>query len=288
LRQAVGAISHELARFALSGDNASMMAVFRASAATQARTFRNRRIAIAALALSQAACGNSKTATETATARASATPANSVQSASILTAAATAPTADAASADDAGTGGAASDASTADSGAAVALDYKDKTILHCGDSMVGGGAGLSRGLQEHFKAAGAKRFIQETFVSASILTFDQQPKYRDLLARHRPDVVIITLGANDVFVPSPSSLLPFVRGIIKKTGARECYWISPPTWKPDSGIVELLKANVAPCKFFDSRNLTLPRAGDKIHPTDKGGGMWADLFWTALSEGKLQ
>jgi hypothetical protein len=183
---------------------------------------------------------------------------------------------DGASATDAG-----SDAATA------SARYAGKTVLHCGDSMVGGGAGLSRYLEGQFKAAGAKRVVVDTVVSASILTFDQQPRLRDLLNRHHPDVVVVTLGANDVFVPNPASLLPFIKGIIKKIGSRECYWISPPTWKPDTGIVELLRDNVAPCKFYDSRNLDIPRAVDHIHPTDKGGAIWGEKFWTKLQDGTL-
>lgn len=149
--------------------------------------------------------------------------------------------------------------------------------------MVGGQAGLTRALEAKFKAAGAKRFVSDSWVSASISTFDQQAKFRELLARHKPDIVIVTLGANDVFVPHPDTLSVHVKGIAKRMSdkERECLWISPPTWKKDTGVVEVIRDNVAPCKFFDARDLTIARAGDHIHPTDKGGAEWADLVWAA-------
>ncbi len=159
------------------------------------------------------------------------------------------------------------------------LGLEGKRIFHAGDSMVGGDAGLSRLLHAKFKAEGAK-YQSDTVVSASLLTFNLQARFSKGLQRTRPDIVIITLGANDVFVPSPEVLAVHVKGIVKKIGDRECYWMSPATWKPDTGVVEIIKANAAPCKFFDSRNMDIPRAGDRIHPTDKGGAQWGEKFWT--------
>ena len=157
-------------------------------------------------------------------------------------------------------------------------DLTGKVVLHAGDSMVGGDGGLTKALATKFKAEGAK-FVRDYEVSVSISTYARTPRLKNLLEKHKPDIVILTLGANDVFVPFPQTFAVHVESIVKKMGERECYWMSPPTWKPDSGIVDVIKEHVAPCKFFDSRNLTLRRAGDHIHPTEKGGADWADLFW---------
>jgi len=40
-------------------------------------------------------------------------------------------------------------------------------------------------------------------------------------------------------------------------------------------------ANTPPCAFYDSSALTVETAGDKIHPTTKGGAAWADAVWGA-------
>ena len=154
-----------------------------------------------------------------------------------------------------------------------------KTVLHVGDSMVGGNFGLTRALEQRFSGEGAK-FIHDYKVSESIVSYDHSPKLKSLMEKTRPDIVIITLGTNDVFVPYPASMASNIRNIVKRVGTTECYWMGPPTWKPDTGIVQVLKDNVAPCKFFDSSNLKLQRAGDGIHPTDRGGADWATSFWT--------
>jgi hypothetical protein len=154
-----------------------------------------------------------------------------------------------------------------------------KTVLHVGDSMVGGSLGLTRALDQRFTAEGA-RFIHDYKVSESIVSFEHSPKLKSLMEKNHPDIVIITLGTNDVFVPYPASMSGSIRNIVKRVATTECYWMGPPTWKPDTGIVQVLKDNVAPCKFFDSSNLKLQRAGDGIHPTDRGGAEWATSFWT--------
>jgi acyl-CoA thioesterase-1 len=154
-----------------------------------------------------------------------------------------------------------------------------KTVLLVGDSMVGGNFGLSKALDQRFTAEGAK-FIRDYKVSESIVSYDHSPKLKELLAKHKPDILILTLGTNDVFVPFPAAMAGNIQSIVKRIGPRECYWMGPPTWKPDTGIVQVIKDNAAPCKFFDSSNLKLQRAGDGIHPTDRGGADWAASFWT--------
>ena len=170
---------------------------------------------------------------------------------------------------------------TADAGAdkPALPSLTGKIVLHVGDSMVGGNWGLTKALEQRFVGEGAK-FIHDYKVSESIVSYDHSPKLKDLLAKHKPDIVIITLGTNDVFVPYPASMAGNIQNIVKRVGARECYWMGPPTWKPDTGIVQVLKDNVAPCKFYDSSNLKLQRGGDGIHPTDRGGADWAASFWT--------
>jgi lysophospholipase L1-like esterase len=166
---------------------------------------------------------------------------------------------------------------------------RGKTILHVGDSTVGGNAGLTRALKELFLDSEAKKFSTETWVSASVVTVAMRPRLGLLLARVKPEIVIITLGTNDVYIPSPDMFIPHIKSIIKKIGDRECYWIGPISLsKKDTGIVETLRANVAPCVFFDSSELEIARAGDRIHPTDKGGGVWAEAFWEAMKEARAK
>ncbi|WP_394850253.1 SGNH/GDSL hydrolase family protein [Pendulispora brunnea] len=151
-------------------------------------------------------------------------------------------------------------------------------VLHVGDSTVGYYGGLSRALSERFKAEGAQ-YISDVWTSASVVTFDNSDKFKKLIAKHNPDLILITLGTNDVFIPSPQGFAHHVANIAKRTEGRECIWIGPPTWKKDTGIVEVIRQNSAPCRFFDSSMMKMQRRVDGIHPTDKGGETWAGAFW---------
>ncbi len=155
-----------------------------------------------------------------------------------------------------------------------------KVVLHTGDSMVGGFGGLTKALEAKFKPLGSK-FVPDWMVSVSIVSFDHDKHFADLIARHNPDLVILTLGANDVFVPFPSSLASSVASIARKAShGRDCWWITPPTWKPDTGITAIIKKNAIGCRVFDSSNMKISRSPDGIHPTDRGGIDWADKFWS--------
>lgn len=153
-----------------------------------------------------------------------------------------------------------------------------KVVLHTGDSTVGGGHGLARALKGRFEAEGA-RYVSDTVNSASLLNLEAAEHLTASVAKHQPDLVLINLGTNEVFVPAPQALIGRIRAVVKAAGGCDCVWIGPPTWKGDKGIVEVLRDNVAPCRFFDSSHLDLERISDGIHPTDKGGEQWGAKFW---------
>jgi lysophospholipase L1-like esterase len=155
-----------------------------------------------------------------------------------------------------------------------------RVVLHAGDSMVGGPGGLARALEARFQPLGTK-YVRDWRV-ATVQTFDYQNHFGKLVDENKPDVVILNLGANDVFVPNPKSLAPFVERIAKKASQNgaACYWITPPLWKPpDTGIVAVIKEHAAPCRVFDSSDLVLPKWPDGIHPNNEGGALWAEKFW---------
>jgi lysophospholipase L1-like esterase len=151
-----------------------------------------------------------------------------------------------------------------------------RLVVHTGDSMVGGG--LCKALAPKFKAEGTK-FIRDVWESASITKFDESDRIPSLMKKYDPDLVLLTLGANDVFNDRPEYEVKHIESIVKKIGHRDCIWIGPPLWKGDKGLVETIREHAAPCRFYDSQHLVLSRAGDGIHPTEKGGEVWADAFW---------
>ncbi|HEY1956531.1 MAG TPA: SGNH/GDSL hydrolase family protein [Polyangiaceae bacterium] len=160
-----------------------------------------------------------------------------------------------------------------------------KVVLQLGDSFVGGWNGLAKALAPRFEALGAK-FVRDWQDSVSIATYDHEHRIEDLIAKNQPDLVLVTLGANDVSVPFPAALAKHVASIAHKVsaGGRACYWLSPPLWKKDTGIVDVIKQNAAPCKVFDGSNIKLSRGGDGIHPNDTGGRTWAEAFFVFYNQ----
>ena len=158
-----------------------------------------------------------------------------------------------------------------------------KLVLHTGDSTVGAvHSGLSGALERRFDAEGT-RYVREAMESASIAAVAKGKRLRDTIAKHKPDLVILTLGTNDVDVPAPWALADAVRTIAKRIGeGRDCVWMAPPVWKKDTGIVAVIRDNATPCAFFDASDLTLERLVDGFHPSDKGGEDWAAAFWAAF------
>jgi hypothetical protein len=119
----------------------------------------------------------------------------------------------------------------------------------------------------------------------SSFTVTWAAKMERVIANHQPDLVIINLGANEVANINPPAHAPAVRRIVKSIGDRPCVWVSPPLWRKDTGIIDVIRENSAPCRFFDSDALVtapIPRQSDKIHPNEEGGAVWADAFWRWL------
>ena len=162
-----------------------------------------------------------------------------------------------------------------------------RSVLHLGDSMVGFRGGLTRALENRFQDAGT-RFYSSSLTSAGIVSFDESDHLPKLLKKLNPEMVIVTLGMNNATYPHPEVLSRNVVSIVKKIAPRGCYWIGPPAWKPDAALVKVLAESTPPCLFFDSTKLELERQSDGVHPTDRGGELWAEAFWRFYSsDGEL-
>lgn len=109
------------------------------------------------------------------------------------------------------------------------------------------------------------------------------------LARYRPDLVLITLGANELEMPNPSERAQAIRHLVSTLGGRPCVWVAPPLWKPDTGLLRVIQDNVAPCRYLDSNALLhdLPRARDKIHPNARGRKIWAKVVFDWLVQERV-
>lgn len=153
---------------------------------------------------------------------------------------------------------------------------KGTRVLIFGDSMVTSGLGVYLG--ERIAARGGK-LISISKGSSTTASWSEGRELQELIARARPDVVLVVLASNELFVPNPRARRYAIRSIVERIGARPCLWIGPSPWLPEKGIIGVVREASSPCRFYDSTPLTLERQADHIHPTLQGGKDWADAVW---------
>jgi lysophospholipase L1-like esterase len=156
---------------------------------------------------------------------------------------------------------------------------KGTLVLHIGDSFAGA---LGVPLGKRFKAAGL-RSVLEFQTSSYIPTWASGKELPAYVAKYAPDLVIITLGANEFELANPEQRVGAVKRLVQKLDGRPCVWVSPPRWKPDTGVLGVIRENAKPCRFLDSDTIVqnLERKSDHIHPNDTGREAWAEavLAW---------
>jgi hypothetical protein len=102
-----------------------------------------------------------------------------------------------------------------------------------------------------------------------------------LVKQFAPSLVVISLGGNELAMTDPSVRGPKVAKLIEQVKSVPCVWVAPPLWgNKDNGLLEVIRTNSGPCRYFDSNILSpaLPRGSDKIHPTAEGQKQWADAL----------
>ncbi|TAE75431.1 MAG: hypothetical protein EAZ85_02385 [Bacteroidetes bacterium] len=157
------------------------------------------------------------------------------------------------------------------------IDTKPQHILLIGESMA---QGLEIYLKKYAQENG-HQFTSLAQKSVSIVAWagkDSTGKLKNEIERIKPTFILISLGSNDLF--TQKEYLPeydkYIQNIINQTGKTNFVWICPPNWKKDFGLTDLILEKVGKNRFFPSRDLEIPRAGDGIHPTMEGYEMWTD------------
>ncbi len=152
---------------------------------------------------------------------------------------------------------------------------KGSVVLHIGDSFAGAlGVPLneelrSRGLVSHL------RFKTASFIPNWAGGYDLGA----YIAQLKPDLVLITLGANEMAMKDPTLRIPLIKKIVKRLNGTPCVWIATPLWGMDNGLMDIVRDNSAPCRFMDTNKIHpgMPRVSDKIHPTIAARKIWAKV-----------
>ena len=160
---------------------------------------------------------------------------------------------------------------------------KGTVVLHVGDSFVH--SGLTQRLRTHLEPLGVRYEVRAEHSTNSL---DWSKRVPGEVSAAQPDLVIITLGGNEIGSKHLDVQARAIRRIVDSIGGRPCVWTTPPLWMEESGLFDVLQANVSPCRFFETDAVVgsfIPRRADKIHPTAEGGAVWADkLFAWVMAE----
>ena len=157
---------------------------------------------------------------------------------------------------------------------------KGTVVLHVGDSFVH--SGLTQRLRQLLEPH-AVRYEVRAEVSTNSL--DWAKRMPEIVASTQPDLVLVTLGGNEIGSKHLDVQKRAAARIVKAIGDRPCVWTSPPLWTEESGLFDAVSASVAPCRYFETDVVVgkfLPRRADKIHPTPEGGAMWAESLYEWL------
>jgi lysophospholipase L1-like esterase len=148
------------------------------------------------------------------------------------------------------------------------------TVLQIGDSFAGAlGIDLNRELKDA-GVRGVLKYQQSTYIP----TWASSKDLDGYLQRFHPDLVLITLGANELLIPDPSARVPTIHRLVGRLGGRPCVWIAPPLWQGARPVLlDTIRESCAPCVYLDSSALVpdLQRMRDHIHPSMQARKIWA-------------
>ena len=151
---------------------------------------------------------------------------------------------------------------------------KDTRVLHIGDSFAGAlGYELNREFEAH-GIRGTLKYEKSTYIP----TWAWNKELGEYLWKYRPDLVVITLGGNELKIPDPNARAKTVRRLVDRLKGKPCVWIGIPLWEGSNpALMHVIAENVAPCLFLDSSALLpdLQRARDGIHPNTEARRTWA-------------
>ncbi len=157
-------------------------------------------------------------------------------------------------------------------------------VLHIGDSFVD--AGLQQALRPMF-AAEETRYHSFGRVRAWLSTWSDQAGLETMMARYRPSLVLITLGANEMVDRTPERRAVLVRRLVRRLNGVPCVWVGHPVWRGvGPGLMHVVRRSCEPCRFFDSVPMsdTIRRQPDGIHPDKEGGALWAKAVFDWLQQ----
>jgi lysophospholipase L1-like esterase len=160
---------------------------------------------------------------------------------------------------------------------------KDTVVLHVGDSFAGA---LGPDLNLQLQAQGVRGVLKQE-KATYIPTWASRKELSGYLQQYKPDLILVTLGANELGIVRPEERGETVERLVRRFGDTPCVWIGIPLWKgANPTLLEVIRQHVAPCRYLDSNALLpdLERAKDGIHPSLAARKIWAEAVVKWLAE----
>lgn len=161
----------------------------------------------------------------------------------------------------------------------AASDSTKLRILFFGDSML---EGLAKRLCDYTMENGYD-LTSVIWYSSSTKLWAETDTLQYFFDKVKPDFVMLCLGSNELFVRDLEKRDRYIGRLVDKLAGLPFIWISPPNWKDDSGINQLIIDHIGMDRYFDSRHLTLERSSDHAHPTHEAAALWMDTVAVWMS-----
>lgn len=164
---------------------------------------------------------------------------------------------------------------------------EESRVLVIGDS-------LAHGMAPHFKGLAADAELPILTLTRPGSRIDQWVDSAELAAAlidFDPTHVLVSLGTNDAYTAfDPADVAEDAAELVRLIQETDAHviWIGAPELPETSGgrplnddiLIEIEQE--APY-YFDSTNLSIPRAPDALHPTAAGYAGWAGAIWNWLT-----
>lgn len=156
----------------------------------------------------------------------------------------------------------------------VSAPDTSRNILFVGDSML---EGLCRRFID-YADQNAHTLNTVIWYSSSTKLWADTDTLNHFIKKFNPDYIVVCLGGNELFVKDIDKRKKYIQTMVSKIGNIPFVWISPPNWKPDTGINDAIISVVGRDRYFDSRTLELERGSDHRHPTYPAAALWMDTI----------
>lgn len=166
----------------------------------------------------------------------------------------------------------------------VELDTTSQRILFFGDSML---EGLGRRMCDYALENGHE-YTSVCWYSSTSEIWANTDTLQYFIKETKPTFIMICLCSNEQFVRDLQKREKYVETIIDKIGDIPYVWISPPSWKEDTGINNIIRTKVGKKRYFDSTKLEYERGKDHVHPTFASAEVWMDSIAVWMQSKKVE